>query len=454
LLKSVRRQRKAQKPVKPAAPDPDIEKWEAQIREYQAVIARPSIYPENAKVPQSDAIEERFVRQAIETLRTEEPKIPTYGKRALDKRIYPHTQRIQTYAINRPDGDLDPALNSWAQEIAGRSEAQYHVQKLRGWIKERKNGATKKRSHAVLQGALKKLDNLWYHNDYGRTLQRGIGTLQHWLNKVPVTKGETSKTVGEEAWRLWRLSVPPLGPADEPSARDPADVKELQEASADPEHYLLQTLEGVTVYFTEEDHDHDNFTYIIHNLEVRGKPTWMPNQSDIVLRSVEEELGVKCQWVLAPEPPIEPQEAPDPNTPLVTVEQIEESKRHGYVEERNGFPINYPPKPYHLTINRPQNELGWLAAHDKLFSDGPTYVPQYDVWQQLRATLAAPPLFDEGLDQPKAPNEHTCFQEFRRLMAQWVFKLSKDELDKLRKVIHRTSNPKYWAQFAKDLKGD
>jgi hypothetical protein len=157
----------------------------------------------------------------------------------------------------------------------------------------------------------------------------------------------------------------------------------------------------------------------------------------------------------------EPDETPetvesvtDPAEPLVTVEQTEKSKRQGYVEEGDQWQIRRGPKPYHLTINRPQGDQGWLAAHDKLFLDGPTYVPQYDVWKQMRAALVAPPLFDEGLDKPKTPDAHTCFDEFRRLMAQWVLKLSKDELSKLRKTIQRTSNPKYWEPFAKDLTDD
>jgi hypothetical protein len=132
-----------------SAPDPDIEKWQAKIREYEEVIARPSIYPENAKIPQSDAIEEKFLRQAIETLRSEEPKIPTYGKRKLDGPLYLSAQRIQSYYHNhdgqdRPDGDLDRAFDLWAQNVASKTEAQHHINNLRSRIKERKNGAMNK----------------------------------------------------------------------------------------------------------------------------------------------------------------------------------------------------------------------------------------------------------------------------------------------------------------------
>ena len=159
--------------------------------------------------------------------------------------------------------------------------------------------------------------------------------------------------------------------------------------------------------------------------------------------------------VSIPEPLIELQEAPtadsDPAEPLVTVEQPEEGKRTRYVEERNGWPITCSPKPYHLTINRPQDDKGWLAAHDQLFLDGPTYTSQYYVLEQMRASLVAPPFSDDELDKPIKPDEHTCFDEFRRLMAQWVLKLPKDELEKLRKIIHRTSNPKYWEKVAKEL---
>jgi hypothetical protein len=217
---------------------------------------------------------------------------------------------------------------------------------------------------------------------------------------------------------------------------------------------FFQTLEDVTVYVTDSDDNKFEF-----NLESRGLPVRVPKDPSL-LPVVEEVLGVKCQWVLAPKPPIEPQEAPSddyddssPNEPMVTVEQSEESKRQGHVEDRNGFPIHCSPKPYHLTIHRPQSDQGWLAAHDKLFLGGPTYVSQYDVWKQMRAALVAPPLFEEGLDKPKTPDAHTCFDEFRRLMAQWVLKLSKDELEKLRKTIQKTSNPKYWEQLAKDLTG-
>ena len=149
------------------------------------------------------------------------------------------------------------------------------------------------------------------------------------------------------------------------------------------------------------------------------------------------------------------QEAPtadsDPDEPLVTVEQTEESKRKDYVEETTFGQIRRPPKPYHLTINRPQDNFGWLAAHDQLFLDGPTYTSQYYVLEQMRVSLVAPPFSDDELDKPIKPDEHTCFDEFRRLMAQWVLKLPKDELEKLRKIIHRTSNPKYWEKVAKEL---
>ena len=145
------------------------------------------------------------------------------------------------------------------------------------------------------------------------------------------------------------------------------------------------------------------------------------------------------------------QNGSDPALPLVTVEQAEESKRKGYVEEHHSLPLHYQPKPYHLTINRPQDDKGWLAAHDQLFLDGPTYTSQYRVLEQMRASPVLQPCPD---DKPVKPDEHTCFDEYRRLMAQWVLKLSKYELDKLRKTIHRTSNPKYWEKFAKELTGN
>jgi hypothetical protein len=127
-------------------------------------------------------------------------------------------------------------------------------------------------------------------------------------------------------------------PADDLSPTDPTDVQEPDETPEAQEHYSLQTLEGVTVYFTEAERY--EFSY---NLEGRGQPLWTGKQPQI-LREVEEALGVQCQWVLAPEPPVatpevkkpdpeletpieyqQPQNGSDPAEPLVTVEQTEEN---------------------------------------------------------------------------------------------------------------------------------
>jgi protein gp37 len=96
-----------------------------------------------------------------------------------------------------------------------------------------------------------------------------------WVNKVPVTKREAALTIAKEAHRLWELSLPVTTPepADESSPRDSTDVQEPDEIPADPEHYLLKTLEGVTVYFTEAERY--EFTY---NLEARGLPLWTGKQ--------------------------------------------------------------------------------------------------------------------------------------------------------------------------------
>ncbi len=66
----------------------------------------------------------------------------------------------------------------------------------------------------------------------------------------------------------------------------------------------------------------------------------------------------------------------------------------------------------------------------------------------MRASLAAQPLLPR---EPAKPTQETCFDEYRRLMAQWVRKLDKLELDQLRKIVRRTSNPKYWEKFAEEL---
>jgi hypothetical protein len=229
------------------------------------------------------------------------------------------------------------------------------------------------------------------------------------------------------------------------------------------QYYRLQTVDGDTVY-----RDYESFS--LDCPDERG--THAPDAYALIVEKTrrseriteaEAALGIKCKWVevyfdsfgsddmwLEVEDSSDPGPS-DPNTPLVTVEQTEESKRKDYVEETTFGPIRQPPKPYHLTINRPQDDKGWLAAHDQLFLDGPTYTSQYRVVEQMRASLIAPPLSDGQPEEPEKPDEHTCFDEFRRLMAQWVLKLPKDELDKLRKTIRRTSNPKYWEKVAKEL---
>jgi hypothetical protein len=110
-------------------------------------------------------------------------------------------------------------------------------------------------------------------------------------------------------------------------------------------------------------------------------------------------------------------------------------------------------KLYHLVINDKTGEEGWLAAYDQLGIDGPLNL-RSEGWARVVAktmeSLAAQPL--QG-SKPDEPTEDTCFSEYLRLLRQLHVKLKGNQsgLDKLRKAIQRTSNPKYWAQFGKEL---
>jgi hypothetical protein len=103
--------------------------WEQWSKANPAQVTRinePSIYPEGEKVPVGDdspGSDEKWVRHAIEELRKNEPLIPTMGKRQLEELIYPFTQAIQTYVINRmkrprPEGELAKGFWDWAQHAA------------------------------------------------------------------------------------------------------------------------------------------------------------------------------------------------------------------------------------------------------------------------------------------------------------------------------------------------
>jgi hypothetical protein len=193
---------------------------------------------------------------------------------------------------------------------------------------------SKERCSGIRQEAIGRLHALWYRNDNGRTLPMRDGDLQRWVDKVEVIGGETTETIAQEAYRLWKLSIPtpelknPDVPTDDPSPIDSTDVQEPDDPPESQEHYLLQTLEGITVYVTDSDDYKFEF-----NLEARGLPVRVPKDPTL-LPVVEEVLGVECQWVLAPEPPVASQEAPtadsddsSPAEPLVPVERPEEGKR-------------------------------------------------------------------------------------------------------------------------------
>jgi hypothetical protein len=155
-------------------------------------------------------------------------------------------------------------------------------------VKPRGRGASKPpegRSFGTTHDAISRLHALWYRNDNGRTLPMRDGDLEQWVEKVEVSSGETAETIAQEAFRLWKLSVPTRDPpADDLSPKDPTYVQEPDQTSKSQEYYLLQTLGGVTIYLTEANEY--NF-----NLEARGLPLWTCKYSDL-LRDVEKE---QCQ---------------------------------------------------------------------------------------------------------------------------------------------------------------
>jgi hypothetical protein len=273
------------------------------------------------------------------------------------------------------------------------------------------------RSRDLRQEAVECFYRQWTRNNDGRTTLRDREGFE-WVDKVPVTQGETALTIGKEAFRLCQESLSGATP------EEPANHTNVQESESTP---------------ADETADLDPIEVLTQRLNEVSEMS--PDELVSELRSIANAIETVQNFT-------------NPAEPLVTVEQEEEEKRQGYDKQTNFGPIRCSPKPYHLTINRPQDAKGWLAAHDQLFLDGPTYTFQFDVLDQLRASLVAPPFSDEELTKPETPDENTCFAEYRRLMAQWVLKLSKDELDKLRKTIQRTSKPGYWEQFAKDLKDD
>jgi hypothetical protein len=99
------------------------EQWKAKEPEEVARLFSPSIFPVDGKIPAGNTSDEKFVRNAITELRKSEPLIPTLKTRQLDDLIYPYTQAVQTYVINRldrprPEGKLDSRFWEWARNVA------------------------------------------------------------------------------------------------------------------------------------------------------------------------------------------------------------------------------------------------------------------------------------------------------------------------------------------------
>jgi hypothetical protein len=110
--------------------------WQTQFPDVYAKVHAKSIYPENAKIPQGNTPDEKFVRNAITELHKNEAGIPAYSKTQLDLLIYPYTQGIQTYIINRdkrprPEGELDKRFWDWARHAAARMLSLQHFYNYR-----------------------------------------------------------------------------------------------------------------------------------------------------------------------------------------------------------------------------------------------------------------------------------------------------------------------------------
>jgi hypothetical protein len=150
----------------------------------KAFINEPSIFPEEAKVPKGDTIDEKYVRVSIEALRKNESLIPSLAKRGLDNLIYPHTQRILSYIANhqnnpRPEGKLDPRFFDWAMHAAKKMNGRQEFLRFVNQQKEiAKNVAmdqkeSKKSKLSVFEAAFKEL----YHAQYKILSRFQIGEL-------------------------------------------------------------------------------------------------------------------------------------------------------------------------------------------------------------------------------------------------------------------------------------
>jgi hypothetical protein len=116
------------------------EQWKTREPKQAAHVFAPSIYPEDARIP-SGGGDEKFVREAIATLREHEAAIATLKIRQLDDLIYPNTQAVQTYVINRtdrprPEGKLDNRFWDWARDVAKK---MINMQNFYQFCHEQKN---------------------------------------------------------------------------------------------------------------------------------------------------------------------------------------------------------------------------------------------------------------------------------------------------------------------------
>src|SRR4029077_4006436 len=85
------------------------------------IVNAPSTYPHDAVISQNPSVHEAGLRLAIEWLREHEGQIATFNRKMCDEMLL-RTNRLQGYHLNyhnfpRPDGDIDPKLLDWAQNL-------------------------------------------------------------------------------------------------------------------------------------------------------------------------------------------------------------------------------------------------------------------------------------------------------------------------------------------------
>jgi hypothetical protein len=135
-------------PAEPTTDDEQVNEWKAKIEAHRVALSRPDSFPLDAKIPTGESSDEKWVREAIEILRTNQRRIPNLGKFQLDELIHPYTQRIQAYHLNRhnhprPEGELDPRIVAWVKDVAERMLHQQRIKALELQIK--KHHQSKKR---------------------------------------------------------------------------------------------------------------------------------------------------------------------------------------------------------------------------------------------------------------------------------------------------------------------